>query len=429
MSTMTSTDVRHARDREDGNMVIAMAVIMILAMLSAAVIARTIAGQKSARQGQDFSGALANADAGLSDALFRMDQLGIAAAATFCVGPNAACTVASIPGAPKVQYTARRVDDNTYTVFAKGVVNGQQHAIRATVTRSYQFPYAIFAKTSLSFNGNTGNYDSGSCSGPVETVDATDTPSCFPSPDVASNGAVTCNGSNSPAKQQDYYEGGSVAGCTNAYLQSGTYNPLNPALTCPAAPNIPTTPCLPSSHSPCPAVNGVLPLTLLPGNYLCTQLDLPTKTLSFQPGFAVGGGAVNNGQVAIFVIPTDGSNIKVSIADTCGWQNPNGPCSTGINYNGDPTKLAVYLAGGTVDPGNGMTHSGNFNGIMWAPNAAEANPSCNASWRGGLVVNTFTCNGGTHLDVRYDTRMMSLVQTSWSVTNYTEIPSNQVTLP
>ena len=119
----------------------------------------------------------------------------------------------------------------------------------------------------------------------------------------------------------------------------------------------------------------------------------------------------------------------MSIADTCAWTNPSGPCTNGINFNGDPTKLRVYLAGGSIDPGNGMTHSGNFTGIMWAPNAAEKNPSCNATWRGSVVVNTFTCNGGTHLDVHYDTRMLSLVQSTWTVSDYTEIPSNQVVLP
>lgn len=45
------------------------------------------------------------------------------------------------------------------------------------------------------------------------------------------------------------------------------------------------------------------------------------------------------------------------------------------------------------------------------------------------MLNTFTCNGGPHLSVHYDTRMLSLVQTTWLVSNYTEIPSGQVTLP
>jgi Tfp pilus assembly protein PilX len=96
---------QHRARSEHGNMVVAVSVMMVLAMLSAAVVARTLAGLRSTRQGQDFSAALANADAGVSDALFRIDQLGSAAASAFCVGPDPACTVSSVPGAPDVQYT------------------------------------------------------------------------------------------------------------------------------------------------------------------------------------------------------------------------------------------------------------------------------------------------------------------------------------
>ena len=175
-------------------MIVVMAVIMILMALSVAVVARTIAGLHSTRQGQDFSAALGTADAGVSDALFRVDQLGNAAATSFCVGNDPACTVASVPGAPGVQYTARRVDDNTYTVLSKGLVNGQQHAVQATVSRSYLYPFAIFAKTSISFNGNSGNYQPGDGTGPVETVDPSGNPVMSPAPDVASNGQITCHG-------------------------------------------------------------------------------------------------------------------------------------------------------------------------------------------------------------------------------------------
>jgi hypothetical protein len=320
-----------------------------------------------------------------------------------------------VPGAPSVQYTARRVDDNTYTVFSKGLVNGQPHAIQATVTRSYLYPFAIFAKTSIAFNGNSGNYDPGDGTGPVETVDPSGTPVFQPSPDVASTGQITCHGSSSPAHHQSYFDGGGTS-CANGYLLAGNYNPQDPTLACPAPVNIPTTPCLPASHSSCPAVNGVLPAALTPGVYYCSQSDLATKTLSFPSTFSIGAGLANNGVVELFIIPTDGSNITVSISDAT------------VNLNGDPTKLRVYLAGGTVDPGNGA-HSGDFTGILWAPNAQESNPSCGANWHGALVVNAFTCNGGPHLQVHYDTRIQSITQSSWSVINYTEIPSGQVTLP
>src|SRR5258706_11863137 len=119
---MRMMQLRVSRPRDErGNMIVVMAVILVLMGLSIAVVARTVAGLHSTRQGQDFSSALPNADAGLSDALFRIDQLGINPAASFCVGNNAACSLTSGPNAPGVQYTARRVDDNTYTVYSKGI--------------------------------------------------------------------------------------------------------------------------------------------------------------------------------------------------------------------------------------------------------------------------------------------------------------------
>ena len=387
---------------------------MVLTFLSIAVTARTMSGLTNTRKGQDFSGALAQADAGVSDALFRVDQLGIAPATPFCVGPPP-CTLSSVPGAPGVQYTARAVDANTYQVFSKGIVNGQPHAVKATIARSFLYPFTIFAKTSITFNGNSGDYDPSTSTGPIETVDPSGNPVLVPAADVASNGQITCHGANSPAHQQDYFKGGGTS-CNNGYLTPGSYNPLDPTLTCPAPANVPTTPCLPSPHLPCPAVGGVLPTVLLGGVYYCSQTDLPGGTFSFPGTFTVPAGGPNNGVVEIYIIPTNGTNITVSISDAP------------INNTGDPTKLRIYLAGGKVDPGNGA-HSGDFTGIMYAPSAAEVNASCKANWRGALIINTFTCNGGPHLQVHYDTRMMSLTEVHWTVTDYTEIPSGQVTLP
>jgi hypothetical protein len=401
---------------ERGNMMVAVAVVMVLGFLSAAVIARTLSGLKSTRQGQDFSAALANADAGLSDALFRMDQLGSAAAATFCVGSNVACTVGSIPGSSGTEYTARRIDDNTYQVLSKGVVNGQPHAIQATVSRSYTYPYVIFAKNAITFNGNTGNYDNATGAGPVQTLDEFDNVLLHPAADVATNGQVTCHGSDSPAHAHRYYKGGGT-NCSNGFLVQGTYNPLDPVSSCPAAPNIPPTPCVPSGVLPCPAVGGTLPSTLLPGAYLCTQTHAAGDTLSFPSTFTVGAGTGNGGVIELFVMSTDGTNLNVSFAND------------DVNLNGDPTKLRIYLAGaGSILEGNGA-HAGSFTGIIYAPSADATGNACKADWRGSIVVRTFTCNGGPHLQVHYDARIQTIVSSSWSVSDYTEIPSASVSLP
>jgi hypothetical protein len=120
--------------------------------------------------------------------------------------------------------------------------------------------------------------------------------------------------------------------------------------------------------------------------------------------------------VELFIMATNGSNINVSFA------------ATDVNLNGDPTKLRVYMKGsGSILEGNG-SHAGSFTGIMYAPSADATGNACKADWRGSVVVNTFTCNGGPHVKVWYDNRIQSIVASSWSVTDWTETPSTDVQL-
>src|SRR5215468_9826948 len=97
---------RRTKRDEAGNVIVIIGVIMVLTFLSIAVVARTLGGLKSTKQGQDFSGALAQADAGVADALFRLDQIPVSTPlSSFCVGNSVACTIKAVPGAPTVQYT------------------------------------------------------------------------------------------------------------------------------------------------------------------------------------------------------------------------------------------------------------------------------------------------------------------------------------
>src|SRR5262249_32973381 len=159
------------------------------------------------------------------------------------------------------------------------------------------------------------------------------------------------------------------------------YNPLDPVLNCPAAPNVPTTPCLPASPLPCPVLpDGTLPVMLSGGDYYCNQTDLATKippeTVQFPLSFRVAPGT---GPVSLYIIPTDNppTKVTVSVANTGCYPQGLYPCPIGINNvdlekggSGDPTKLRVYLAGGGLDAGDG-SHGGDFTGIMYAPNADE----------------------------------------------------------
>jgi hypothetical protein len=121
--------------------------------------------------------------------------------------------------------------------------------------------------------------------------------------------------------------------------------------------------------------------------------------------------------VEIFIIPPTGTTADMNMS------------GSEINVGGDPTKLRIYMAGaGSVNPGNGA-HAGDFTGILYAPSSDMTNNACKVGWRGSITFNTVTCNGGPHLTVQYDERVAALVSQDWKVSNYTEIPTNQVTLP
>src|SRR5256885_10015151 len=92
---------QRSRD-ERGSMIIAIGVVLVLGMLSTATLSRTLVQTKSVRRTQDFSGALATADSGLSDALYQVDQ-----------APTATFTRSGSFGGRTFRHTATHVDQHT----------------------------------------------------------------------------------------------------------------------------------------------------------------------------------------------------------------------------------------------------------------------------------------------------------------------------
>ncbi len=89
----------------------------------------------------------------------------------------------------------------------------------------------------------------------------------------------------------------------------------------------------------------------------------------------------------------------------------------------------MYAGGaGEIEPGNGAG-AAKYTGIMYAPNYDLKSDGCKADWRGSLVVDEFTCNGGPHMELRYDTRVVGLVDSNWTVKYFKEIPASKVALP
>jgi hypothetical protein len=390
---------RRRRD-ERGNIIIAVEVIMIVTLISIAVLARTLSAMQSVRQNQDYSASLAQADAGLSDAMFRIDQFGAHDITNFCVGSNPSCWPNAVPGAPTAAYKAVKVDNNTFTVTSRGNVDNQPHAIQSTVVRSELYPYAIFGTGDVTFNGNG--------SGTIQATlpDGSQDPNRLA--DAGSDATVTCNSGAQEGDQQVSFKN-SWNGCPTPVSGTGSYAPKDPvaAASCPVPnTNVPPVPCMPSTVGGCPLLN-TFAIIIPAGTYYCTGSVTFSNLLSI----------TTSGPVRIYVIPTSGT----ADLDFSG--------TTITPYLGDPRNFAVYLAGaGTVNMGNG-SHAATITGTLWAPSANITSNGCKMSLTGALVIGTYTCNGGPNLSINYDSRLQTLVSVDWAVANYTEIPSYQFVLP
>lgn len=382
---------RRPRRDDRGNIIIALMVILVITTLTVAVMTRTVGALDNVRVNQDLNAASAQADAGLSDALFRIDQYGSSDSTSFCVGSNPKCTVSSVPGAPDVSYSAV-VDGNinTYLVTSEGTVNQRTQVIQATVQRTPAYPFAIFGNGDVTFNGNgSGTIQATTSSGAVDPNSQAD---------VGSNGTITCNSGASEGSGQVSYQK-SWKGCPQQIAGTGSYQPQNPvtAASCPS-PNTadPPVPCVPASgYNACPTGNTFT--GTISGVYYCTS------SVTFSGTVTVSGSA------SVFVIPPSASTASVEMS------------GSSVNAGGNPLDFSLYVAGsGTVDTGNG-SQAATINGLLYAPSANMTSNGCQMTLTGALVIGTYTCNGGPNLTINYDDRIQQILQQNWTVKDYTEL--------
>lgn len=408
-----------SRREDDGSIVVAMTVIMLLGALAMVVLARVDSGQASARQSYEQSAAMGPADAGVADVLVQLDQLeeGELPPSPFCVG-SAACGAGklSLAASPSTAYVATYdpVED-TVTVRSRGEVNGQRAGVEAVIRRGKLYRFAIFGVNSLRFNGNSG--------GQIVTVDANGAQIASPDANAGSNGSIECKGASGGGENN---VGDSVGdACDNPdILEPGTFSPQPPVAQadCSTVPeNVPPTPCYPGNPSieACPADgSGLLPAVLQPGKYLCNRM------VKFREGNTTinTSSATNGGVVQLFVMPPAGTPVAVDLKNA----NVN---VTSTGADGDPTDLRVYVKGsGEVTPGPG-NNAGRFVGIMYAPESNMTSNGCKVVWRGAITFASVECNGGPNLTVLYDARVAALTDDNWTVKNYRPAPSTGVVLP
>lgn len=351
-------------------MVIAMAVLIILANLSVAVLARSLVSLQQVRKAQDYSAALATADGALADAVFRIDQS--------ADSPPATIAGSGALGTGTFSYLATRLDAGTYDVKAKGVIGGSAHAIRATVARKIRFPYAIFSNQGLTFNGNsTANiysFDSGDSAAPANQAR------------VGSNRAIVVNSGAGAGNFQDYYTpGGSCIGCPVPTAQQGPYN-LDPV-------------ALPSGTPRACPTGGTFSGTIIGGTpYVCNENVTFSETVT-----------VTSPPVIIYITGDHGLTMAGAV----------------VNQGGRGVDLQIYKDGaGALDMGSGA-NAAKFTGVLYAPRT-DLTVNGGIDVRGSLTVNSLRVNGAPNFTLAYDLGLRSVLDQDWRAGRWREVPSSSL---
>jgi Tfp pilus assembly protein PilX len=340
------------RTPERGSVAVVMTVLMVLGMLSVGVLARTLASHRQVRTNQDFNAGLAGADAGVSDALFQLDQ-----------GQSATFSNSGSAGNTTFSYTATQVDSNTYKIASKGTVNGVTHQVVATATRTLRFDYSVFAVTSIDFNG--------SCSGTAV-------------PSMGSTGSISTNGSGTCAQRYDCYLPGHGP-CPPASQNGRILNQTHPE----ADPVAPT-----SGTQACPA-GGAFPATINGQGGMPFVCNTPGQTVTFQPTTTVTDGPVIIYVTAGTVDPgcksinrgtgTSAVNFQLYVTPAQNW-TWNGNCQTAMTAGIYAPHASITVDGGKYDlTGSLVGDQVRVNGV---PNSAVTDSTLNA-----VVLANWTISG------------------------------------
>lgn len=411
---------------EQGNLIVALIIILVLSTIAAALAYRVIGNEGTVVTRQNNAAAVSKADAGISDALFRLDQgtTGTGTGSYFCVNaaqPNDTnCIAPIVPGAPNVSYVATQVTTTDWLIRSVGEVNGKYGAVQESADRTSMYPFAVFGNTALNFNGNAGT--SLSTYAPTQPPSETN-PNMDGAVAIGSNGTITCNGGIGANVQADYYGTGGVGSLSSSCGTPNSFSDTYP-LPIPAAPN--------NMAPNCPG-NGIMGstsstgLSTLPaGTYLCTT------------PITISGLLQVSGQVQLYVILdpsqygsstnavtiTRGSYVN-DMADYCA-ANPTDTTNCTGTYD-LPSALNFQLfsnSTGTVGNDNGQPGYW-FGGILYAPQASLTQDGCGSHYYGSLTINLLTCEGGPHLYVSYDSELAT-DWGPWTASAYQQVNPSSV---
>ncbi len=401
--------LRYPTEPDDAGAALIMSVIvmLILTTLSVAVLGRTLSVLNFVRTGQDFDAALASADAGIADALYKIDQSAPASWTSTCPAANATapCPVGQFT------YWATKRSDTEYVVSSVGTAGKSKHGAQVRVVRTAQFPYALFSNGPLHLDGaaSAGNvkvsFYAVAGSGDVR---------------VGSNSTVVCNGTLPSNVLIDWYQTQSECPTTRV---NKLEKPRDLTIREPVAPLGNLDP----NWENCPFPKDVPVAAGVPGAALIgSLLGTPSTTT------VVGGDYVCRRDVRMLgtVVPaTSGPPVKLYIlprTDAGVVTNYKLDMSAAIvNPDYSATRFQIYKAGDKPIVHNTASDVLTFRGVLFAPATSMTINGGKLSWAGSINVGQLTVNGAPNLQIGYDFDLATYLGPDWKVSRYREIPSSE----
>ena len=434
------------RPDETGSIIVALMIILIIVVLSSMLLVRVIGNQEITVARQSGYSGVASADAGLSDALFRLDQGPADTGTTGVMCLNAAnpsdpnCQVQASAATPQlsgVSYVARTVPAGTapaaateWQVQAIGNAStGMKGAVQETLTRSAFYPFALFGKEALTFNGSTTAANFGTFTPGTGTLTyCSDTATNPPCLEIGSDGSISCSGNSPLSIESIYYNtgsGGGSAGCGTSVSKNTTYN-----VPVPAAPTPPAgvTYSCPNSGQLGSLATPPYP-DITPGIYVCTSEVTIDGTLTVSPATSpvqlyIMLPSTSNTVSSPFLNVYADSQINTEI--TYAQMSAGG---SGIGTSPLPNSTLFQLFTNSI--GN-LTVNGNhgfvYGGVLNAPEANLTTNGCKSYFFGAAIINTYTCNGGANLGFYYDSAL-SQYYGNWQVSGFEQINPSSVCIP
>ena len=394
------------RDDEGSTLVIAVVVMLLLSTLALAGLARSLSVMALVGHGQRYDSALALADAGLNDAMYKLRE-NIAPTTSTWTWPAGTDTWHTVSPGKVFRYSVTAIGPDEFQIDSVGKHGAIAHGIRAVVERGPG--YTLFADERLEIGGTGAGKFGLSLSAVLELGG----PSTDPI-HIGSNTHIQLAGGASAGDFQHVYKNGRCFVDTAGTCPGEVRHPSN---VFPLPPVVQPAGTTTADSDACENMTALDGLTLRQGYftglvdgragdpYIC-DLDVKLGTMT-----------VTNGPLVIYVMGGHELDMRGAL----------------VNAGGKAADLRVFKQGTGRVLLNGLTlplglSAGDvtFTGYLYAP---DTNLEINANqwWKGAIYANQISATNNPIVTLTYDRGLDRLVK-QWDVSHYSEIPSGEANI-